>query len=134
MATAPSHKPTGQLLGTLRASTARLFIKSVGFNTEGVTMNLYVGNLSHQATEADVQQAFAAFGQVATATIIKDRASGESRGFAFVEMPVEDEAAAAMAGLGGKELLGQALIVSEAHERVENRGAGARRGGGQRSS
>lgn len=97
-------------------------------------MNLYVGNLSHQATEADVQQAFAAFGQVASATIIKDRASGESRGFAFVEMPVKDEADAALAGLGGKELLGQALIVSEAHERVEKQGGGARHGNGRRTS
>jgi RNA recognition motif-containing protein len=96
-------------------------------------MKLYIGNLTHQATEADVQQAFAAFGQVASATIIKDRVSGESRGFAFVEMPVKDEADAALAGLGGKELLGQALIVSEARERVENRGGGARRGDGRRS-
>ena len=97
-------------------------------------MNLYVGNLSHQATEADVQQAFEAFGQVASATIIKDKFSGESRGFAFVEMPAKDEADAALAGLGGKELLGQALIVSEARERVETRGGGARRGDGRRAS
>jgi RNA recognition motif-containing protein len=90
-------------------------------------MNLYIGNLSHQATEADVQQAFAAFGQVTSATIIKDRASGESRGFAFVEMPVKDEAEAAMAGLGGKELLGQPLIVNEAHARPDDRREGGRR-------
>jgi cold-inducible RNA-binding protein len=97
-------------------------------------MKLYIGNLTHQATEADVQQAFAAFGQVASATIIKDRASGESRGFAFVEMPSKDEADAARAGLGGKVLLGQALIVSEAREGVENRGGGARRGDGRHAS
>ncbi|HEU5099187.1 MAG TPA: RNA-binding protein [Roseiflexaceae bacterium] len=90
-------------------------------------MNLYVGNLSHQATEADVQQAFAAFGEVTSATIIKDRASGESRGFAFVEMPAKEEAEAAMAGLGGKELLGQALIVNEAHPRNDDRRGGGRR-------
>jgi RNA recognition motif-containing protein len=90
-------------------------------------MNLYVGNLSHQATQADVQQAFEAFGQVTSATIIKDRASGESRGFAFVEMPTKDEAEAAMAGLGGKELLGQSLIVNEAHARADDRRAGGRR-------
>lgn len=90
-------------------------------------MNLYVGNLSNQATEADVQQAFAAFGQVTSATIIKDRASGESRGFAFVEMPAKEEAEAAMAGLGGKELLGQSLIVNEAHARPDDRRAGGRR-------
>src|SRR6476469_1515042 len=94
-------------------------------------LNLYVGNLSHQATEADVLQAFEAFGQVASATIIKDRASGESRGFAFVEMPAKDEADAALAGLGGKELLGQALIVSQARERAENRGGKASDGDGR---
>ena len=90
-------------------------------------MNLYIGNLSHQATEADVQQAFEAFGQVASATIIKDKLSGESRGFAFVEMPAKDEAEAAMASLGGKELLGQPLIVNEAHARPDARGQGVRR-------
>jgi RNA recognition motif-containing protein len=114
---------------------ARKDYKSVYFNrVKEFTMNLYVGNLSHQATEADVQQAFAAFGQVASATIIKDKFSGESRGFAFVEMPAKDEADAALAGLSGKELLGQTLIVSEARERVENRGGGARRGDGRRAS
>lgn len=81
-------------------------------------MNLYIGNLSLQATDADVQQAFAAFGQVQSATIIKDRASGESRGFGFVEMPDLAEAQAAMAGLAGKDLLGQALIVNEARGRA----------------
>ena len=97
-------------------------------------MNLYIGNLSHQAIEADVQQAFEAFGQVTSARIIKDRASGESRGFAFVEMPVQAEAEAAMAGLAGKELLGQSLIVNEAHARGDNRRAGGRPGDRQRSS
>ena len=81
-------------------------------------MNLYIGNLSQQATEADVQQAFAAFGNVASATIIKDRVSGESRGFGFVEMPDTAEAEAAMAGLGGKDLLGQPVVVNPAREAV----------------
>jgi RNA recognition motif-containing protein len=80
-------------------------------------MNLYIGNLSHQATDSDLQQAFEAFGQVQSATIIKDRASGESRGFGFVEMPDTAEAQAAMAGLAGKDLLGQALVVNEARQR-----------------
>lgn len=81
-------------------------------------MNLYIGNLSPQATDADVQQAFEAFGQVQSATIIKDRASGESRGFGFVEMPDVAQAQAAMAGLTGKDLLGQALVVNEARGRA----------------
>jgi RNA recognition motif-containing protein len=79
-------------------------------------MNLYIGNLSHQATESDVQQAFEAFGQVQSATIIKDRASGESRGFGFVEMPDTGQAEAAVAGLAGKDLLGP-LVVNEARGR-----------------
>jgi RNA recognition motif-containing protein len=90
------------------------------------TMNLYIGNLSQQTTEADVQQAFEAFGQVKSATIIKDKLSGVSRGFGFVEMPAQAEAEAAMAGLAGKELLGQSLVVNEAHARGDNRRAGGR--------
>jgi RNA recognition motif-containing protein len=96
-------------------------------------MNLYIGNLSRQATEADVQQAFAAFGQVKSATIIKDKFSGESRGFGFVDMPAKAEAEAAIAGLTGKELLGQSLIVSEARPRSDDRRGGGRHGGGYRS-
>src|SRR5690242_13413558 len=88
------------------------------------TINLYIGNLSQRTTEADVQQAFAAFGQVKSATIIKDKSSGVSRGFGFVEMPAQAEAEAAIAGLAGKELLGQSLVVNEAHARGNDRRAG----------
>lgn len=95
-------------------------------------MNLYIGNLPPQATEADVQQAFEAFGQVKSATIIKDKFSGESRGFGFVEMPAKAEAEAAMAGLMGKELLGQSLIVNEAHARRDDRRGGGRQDDGHR--
>lgn len=84
-------------------------------------MNLYIGNLSQQATEADVKQTFEAFGQVRSAKIIKDKVSGESRGFGFVEMPDTTEAEAAIAGLAGKDLLGQSLVVNEARERAEAR-------------
>ena len=77
-------------------------------------MRLYISNLSQQTTEADVEQAFAAFGNVASATIIKDKVSGESRGFGFVEMPDTGQAQTAMAGLAGKDLVGQALAVNEA--------------------
>lgn len=85
-------------------------------------MNLYIGNLPHQATETDVQQAFEAFGQVDSAKIIKDKATGESRGFGFVEMPEAAAAEAAIAGLAGKDLMGQSLIVNEArHGRTDRR-------------
>jgi RNA recognition motif-containing protein len=93
-------------------------------------MNIYVGNLSPDTTEGDLREAFAAFGQVATATIIKDRFSGEPRGFAFVEMPTRSEAQNAINGLNGKVLKGRTLSVNEARPRTEGGGGGA--GGGRR--
>ena len=95
-------------------------------------MNIYVGNLSNEVTEEDLKQAFEGFGQVASVNIIKDRYSGESRGFGFVEMPAKAEAQSAIEGLNGKELKGQMLKVSEARPRSEGRRGGGRRGGGQR--
>jgi RNA recognition motif-containing protein len=96
-------------------------------------VNIYVGNLSREATEADVREAFQAFGQVATVTIIKDKFSGEPRGFGFVEMPAKTEAEAAIAGMNGKDLRGRALTVNEARPRAEGGGNRDRRGGGRRS-
>ena len=96
-------------------------------------MNIYVGGLPREATEADVREAFQAFGQVATVTIIKDKFSGESRGFGFVEMPAKTEAESAIAGLNGKELKGRPLTVNEARPRAEGRDSRDRRGGGRRS-
>ncbi len=96
-------------------------------------MNIYVGNLSSEATEEDLQQAFEAFGQVESVKIIKERFSGESRGFGFVEMPAKGEAESAIEGLNGKELKGQTLNVNEARPRSEGREGGGRRGGGRRS-
>jgi len=94
-------------------------------------MNIYVGNLSNEVTEEDLKQAFEDFGQVASVNIIKDRYSGESRGFGFVEMPAKAESQSAIEGLNGKELKGQMLKVSEARARSEGRRGGGRRGGGQ---
>lgn len=95
-------------------------------------MNIYVGNLSREVTEEDLRQAFEAFGQVASVTIIKDRFSGESRGFGFVEMPAKAEAQSAINSLNGKELKGRTLNVNEARPRSEGRRGGGRWGGGQR--
>ncbi|MCX5799882.1 MAG: RNA-binding protein [Candidatus Eisenbacteria bacterium] len=101
-------------------------------------MNIYVGNLSREVTEEDLRQAFEAFGQVASATIIKDRFSGESRGFGFVDMPTKTEAQSAIAGMNGKDLKGRTLNVNEARPRTEGGGrrgpggAGGGGGGGQR--
>lgn len=95
-------------------------------------MNIYVGNLSRGVTEDDLREAFATFGQVASVAIIKDKYSGESRGFGFVEMPTAAEAQAAIGGLNGKELKGRTLTVNEARPRTEGRRDEGRRGSGRR--
>ncbi|HHT9130537.1 MAG TPA: RNA recognition motif domain-containing protein [Candidatus Brocadiaceae bacterium] len=98
-------------------------------------MNIFVGNLSRDTTEEDLKQAFEAFGQVKTVTIIKDMFSRESKGFGFVEIQSNAEAQAAITGLNGKELKGRALNVNEARPRPEGRrggGGGGRQGGGGR--
>ena len=95
-------------------------------------MNIYVGNLSREVTEDDLKEAFEAFGQVASVAIIKDKFSGESRGFGFVEMPAKAEAHSALNDLNGKELKGRKLNVNEARPRTEGRRGGERRGGGRR--
>jgi RNA recognition motif-containing protein len=100
-------------------------------------MNIFVGNLSFDATEADLREAFEAFGTVASVNILTDRESGQPRGFGFVEMPSATEAQAAISGLHRKDLRGRPLTVNEARPRNESRperrsgqfGAG---GGGRR--
>ena len=93
-------------------------------------MNIYVGNLSRDVTEDDLKQAFEAFGQIESANVIKDKFSGESRGFGFVEMPSKNEAQSAITGLNGKDLMGRVVSVNEARPRTENRGGGGGRRGG----
>jgi RNA recognition motif-containing protein len=93
-------------------------------------MNIYVGNLSYEVNDEDLQEAFEAFGQVESVKIIKDRFSGESKGFGFVEMPSKAEGQSAIDGLNGKELKGRTLNVNEARPRTESRGG--RRGYGGR--
>jgi len=101
-------------------------------------MNIYVGNLSFDTSDADLQAAFAAHGEVTSARVITDRDTGRSRGFGFVEMPSSDEANAALSALDGTELDGRSLKVNEARPRAE-RGGGGRGGygggggGGRRS-
>jgi RNA recognition motif-containing protein len=92
-------------------------------------MNLYVGNLSYRLTEDELKEAFEEFGQVSSCTIIKDRVTGESKGFGFLEMPERSEAEAAIGGLNGRDLKGRKLNVNEARPR-ENRPAGGGGGGG----
>jgi RNA recognition motif-containing protein len=93
-------------------------------------MNIYVGNLSYEVSGEELRQVFEAFGQVSSATIIKDKYSGQPRGFGFVEMPEKAEAQAAIQNLNGKDLRGQAMNVNEARPR-NDRGKFGGRGGHQ---
>jgi RNA recognition motif-containing protein len=90
--------------------------------------NIYVGNISFQTSEQDLSSAFSAYGQVDRVQIIKDRETGQSRGFAFVEMPVDAEADRAIQALDGAKLDGRAMKVNEAQPREPRRGPGG--GGG----
>jgi cold-inducible RNA-binding protein len=102
-------------------------------------MNIYVGKLSYEVTEEDLRLAFEPFGQVESVTIIKDKHSGQSKGFGFVEMASKAEGQSAIDSLNGEELKGRALNVNEARPRTESRGNGGgyrdgrgRQGGGRR--
>jgi len=93
---------------------------------------LYVGNLAFQTTSQDLQALFAQAGTVESASVIEDRDTGQSKGFAFVEMSTDEEAAAAIEQFNGKDVAGRTLKVNEARPR-ENRGGGGGRGfGGNR--
>jgi RNA recognition motif-containing protein len=96
---------------------------------EDILMKLYVGNLSFQTTNEDLQQHFSSVGTVESANVVEDRDTGRSRGFGFVEMASQAEGEAAIAELNGKELNGRELNVNEARPR-EDRGGGG--GGGHR--
>ena len=91
---------------------------------------LFVGNLSFNTTENDLQDAFAAHGTVVEANIMTDRASGRPRGFAFVTMSTPEEAQAAVTAMNGASLDGRNLTVNEARPREERSGGGPRGGGG----
>ena len=92
-----------------------------------MSTKLYVGNLAFQTTSQDLQQLFGQAGTVQSASVVEDRDTGRSRGFAFVEMATEDEANSAIEQFNGKEVGGRALKVNEAKPR-ENRAGGGGRG------
>jgi RNA recognition motif-containing protein len=97
---------------------------------ENKMKNLFVGNLNFQMTESELSDLFKGFGQVSRVHIAMDRETGRARGFAFVEMPNDEEAAAAIAGLNGKEVGGRKLNVNEARPKGEGGGGGGRPSGG----
>ena len=94
--------------------------------------NIYVGNLSYEATEDDLRQAFSAHGEVSSVSIIMDKMTGRSRGFGFVEMPDKNQANAAIQALNLQEVRGRAITVNEARPKTEGgprSAAGSGRGG-----
>jgi RNA recognition motif-containing protein len=93
-------------------------------------MNIYVGNLSFEVSAGNLRQAFEAFGQVSSARIVKDKYSGQPRGFGFVEMPDLARAQAAIDSLNSKELLGRQMNVNEARPRTDQ-GSSSGQGGYQ---
>ncbi len=90
-------------------------------------MNIYVGNLSSDVTDEMIRGAFESFGEVTSAKVIRDKYTGQSRGFAFVEMPAQSQAQTAIKSLNGKELKGKEMKVSEARPRPSE----GRTGGGR---
>src|SRR5436305_6879083 len=95
-----------------------------------MSMKLYVGNLSFQTSSHELEELFATFGQVESATVVEDRETGRSRGFGFVEMATKEDAEKAITELNGKPFEGRDLKVSEAKPREDNRDRGAYSGGG----
>jgi RNA recognition motif-containing protein len=96
-------------------------------------MKIFVGGLSRDATEEDVRSAFSAYGKVTSVAVLKDKFSGEPRGFGFVEMEAKAEAQAAINALNGTDLKGRRLTVNEARPKTEGgpRGGGGGGGGGR---
>jgi RNA recognition motif-containing protein len=91
-------------------------------------MNLYVGNLSYRLTEDVLRQAFEEYGPVASCTIIKDKMTGQSKGFGFVEMPNDAEAQNAISNLNGREMEGRQIEVNQARPRDDSGGGRGSRG------
>ncbi|MEN9935610.1 MAG: rna binding protein [Chloroflexota bacterium] len=89
-------------------------------------MNLFVGNLSQNVMEEDLRRVFEQFGKIRSVTVVRDRFSGDSRGFGFVEMASRQEGLAAIGGLAGQELMGQLMRINEAQPRADDRKRGER--------
>ena len=95
-------------------------------------MNIYVGNIPRGVTENELRELFQAFGEISSVSIIKDKFSGESRGFGFVEMPNKEEGQKALSALNGKDFKGRPLTVNEARPRTDKPRTGGFGGGGRR--
>ncbi|MDR2781024.1 MAG: RNA-binding protein [Holosporaceae bacterium] len=95
-----------------------------------MTKKLYIGNLAYSVNDDSLKSAFSAFGEVESAVVIKDKASGRSKGFGFVEMSTDESAAAAIAKMNKTEFSGRMMFVSESHSTDGSRGGGGNSGGG----
>jgi RNA recognition motif-containing protein len=119
-----------------QSATAKFSAKITKLSERSAGMKIYVGNLPYELTEQELRQEFEAFGTVSSVSIITDRYTGRSKGFAFVEMPTVSEGRAAITGLDGKALKDQTLRVNAARPSSDNRGGGSygnrRPGGGPR--
>ncbi len=92
-------------------------------------MNIYVGNMEHSVTDDDLRKSFEEFGEVSSANVIKDKFTGNSRGFGFVEMSNEEQGQSAISGLDGTDLKGRAITVNVARPRKDfGSGGGGNRG------
>jgi RNA recognition motif-containing protein len=100
-------------------------------NQRRYQLNIYVGNLAYEVTEEELREEFAAFGEVASVNIIKDKYSGQSKGFAFIEMPLLSAGQAAITGMNGKMLQNRQISVSGARPRTDDRSRGSYGGGGR---
>ena len=89
--------------------------------------NIYVGNLSFDATEDDLRDAFGSYGEVSSVSVVRDRETGRSRGFGFVEMPNDEEAQSAIEGLNQQDIAGRAVNVNEARPKTDRGGGGGGR-------
>ncbi len=97
-----------------------------------MSKKLYVGNLSYNTTEDDLREAFAKIGEVQSATVIIDQTNGRSKGFGFVEMASDEDAAKAITSMNGSSLSDRSIIVNEARPKTERGGSGGYGGGGKR--
>lgn len=107
-------------------------IRRVSLKGKERKMDIYVGSLPYDVSEDDLKQAFQGFGSVESVNIVKDKFTGKSKGFGFVQMPSKEEAEAAIDGLNGKEFKGRTLSVNKARPKSEGRPDNQGRGGGGR--
>ncbi len=117
------------MIDALTRGSLAVFVFVIATNgaSEEVEMNIYVGNLSFSATESEIEHVFGEHGKVKSVNIVKDRDTGQSRGFGFVEMIDDQAAKRAIAAVNGRDISGRSLSVNEVRPRAERSGDSGRR-------